>query len=154
MTVHHLPLLLLAALLLVAVATDLRARVIGNGVNLAVAFTAPLWWWAAGLGPVAIAWHVGLAVVLFLLFAGLFALGAMGGGDVKLVGAVALWLPPAALPAMLWWMALGGGALTLATLLWHRLGRRAGAVEVPYGVAIAGATIAAMANHILTNPVA
>ena len=47
-----------------------------------------------------------------------------------------------------------GGALTAATLAWHRVGRRDGAVEVPYGVAIAGATVAAMANHILTNPVA
>ena len=35
----------------------------------------------------------GAALLVFLIFAGLFAVGAMGGGDVKMIGAVMLWIP-------------------------------------------------------------
>ena len=70
-------------------------RTIPNGLNAAIASLAPLWWWAHGL-PLwpDVAWQIGLAAVVFALFAGAFALGMMGGGDVKMIGALALWLPP------------------------------------------------------------
>src|SRR3546814_8558066 len=38
--------------------------------------------------------RVGVGVLVFLLFAGAFYLNAMGGGDVKLAGALALWFTP------------------------------------------------------------
>jgi prepilin peptidase CpaA len=61
----------------------------------------------------------------------------MGGGDVKLIGALALWLPLMPLLRMLVLMSLLGGALTLGMLLTQWLRRRnIGAIEVPYGVAI------------------
>ena len=142
---------LLGFLLVTAVVTDLRRRQIDNGLNAAVALLAVPWWFACGWGPAAMAWQVGLALVMLLLFAGAFALGMMGGGDVKLIAAVALWLPPGALLAMLWWMALGGGLLTVVMLLHHRIGRKEGAIEVPYGLAIAAATALVMTNHFLTN---
>ena len=51
-------------------------------------------WWAIGL-PLwpDVAIQVGVAALVFGLFAIAFAMGAMGGGDVKLIGALALWLP-------------------------------------------------------------
>ena len=61
---------------------------------------------------------------MFALFAAAFALGAMGGGDVKLVAAIALWLPAQAVFALLFIMSIAGGALTLAMFVRHRLARR------------------------------
>ena len=111
---------LLALLLLVAAWTDLRTRTIPNPLNAAIALLAPLWWWAHGL-PLwpDIAWQVGLAILVFALFAGTFAIGMMGGGDVKMIGALALWLPPWGLGRMLVIMALAGGALTIVVAAEH-----------------------------------
>jgi prepilin peptidase CpaA len=61
----------------------------------------------------------------------------MGGGDVKLIGAIALWLPWPALLLMLVIMSLAGGALTLAMMIRKKLARTEGPLEIPYGVAIA-----------------
>ena len=80
----------LALMLLWAAVVDIRTRTIANGLNLAIALMAPLFWWAAGvdLWPDA-AMRMGVAVAVFLLFALAFQLGAMGGGDVKLAAALA-----------------------------------------------------------------
>lgn len=141
MTGPSLPSLLIAALallLLRGAVTDLRSRIISNRLNLAIALLAPLWWWANGLSLYPdIALQLGLAAAVFALFAGLFALGMMGGGDVKMLGALALWLPPEAMAALLVIMALAGGAVTIVTLVHHHLARRGGRPEIPYGVAIA-----------------
>ncbi|WP_313535602.1 prepilin peptidase [Sphingomonas sp.] len=129
----------LALLLLSAGIEDVRFRTIANAKNAAIALAAPLWWWASGmtLWP-DIAIQIGCAALVFALFIGVFAAGAMGGGDVKLIGALALWLPLLPLLRMLILMSLLGGALTVAMLLHQRLRRRRtdAAMEVPYGVAI------------------
>ena len=39
--------------------------------------------------------QLGVALVVFLLLAGAFYAGMMGGGDVKLAAALALWFSPA-----------------------------------------------------------
>jgi prepilin peptidase CpaA len=129
---------LLATLLVVAAVTDLRARIISNRLNLAIALLAPLSWHAAGL-PLwpGVAFQLGLALLVFALFAGLFALGMMGGGDVKLLGALALWFPWPVLLWLLTLMAVGGGLVTLATVIDHRWRKKPGRPEIPYGVAIA-----------------
>jgi prepilin peptidase CpaA len=129
---------LLALLLLAASWCDLRSRTIPNGLNAAVALLALPFWWAAGLAlwPDA-ALQIAVAALVFGLFAGAFALGAMGGGDVKLVAALALWLPWQAVLMLLVLMSLAGGALTLAMVVRKRLAGRQGQLEIPYGVAIA-----------------
>lgn len=155
------PLILLAvlgALLLAAGIEDARRRTIGNGVNATIALIAPLWWWANALSPWPdMAMQAGLAAVVFALFVGVFAIGAMGGGDVKLIGALALWLPPGALAWMLVAMSLAGGAVTLAMVVdrWLHRRRDAGAadapIEVPYGVAIAAAGLLSLHEPILNH---
>ncbi|WP_375248582.1 prepilin peptidase [Sphingomonas sp.] len=128
----------LALLLLSAGVQDARTREIGNAKNAAIALLAPLWWVAIGLDPwPGMAIQLGVALAVFAIFAGAFALGQMGGGDVKLITAVALWLPPFALLDMLLLMSLLGGALTLLFLIERRWRRSEGPIEVPYGVAIA-----------------
>ena len=128
----------LAAMLLAASWCDLRSRTIPNTLNLAIAVAAIPFWWSVGLPfwPDA-AIQVGVAALVFGLFAIAFAMGAMGGGDVKLIGALALWLPFKAVLVLLFVMSLAGGVLTLALYLRHRLARRGGQIEIPYGVAIA-----------------
>jgi prepilin peptidase CpaA len=129
---------ILALLLLIAAVTDLKARIIANRLNLAIALLAPAYWWASGLAPWPdMALQAALGIVVFALFAGLFALGWMGGGDVKLLGALALWLPLVPLMRMLFTMSLLGGVLTLIVIAVHRFRKLKTSPEVPYGVAIA-----------------
>lgn len=105
---------LLAIALLVAAFTDLRRREIDNGLNLSIALAAPVFWWAGGL-PLwpGIALQLALALAAFSVSAALFAMRQMGGGDVKLIAALALWFPPALFVNMLIVMAVLGYILTM-----------------------------------------
>lgn len=137
--------LLLAALaiaLLVAAYTDIRRRQIDNWLNGAIAAAAPFYWWASGLvlWP-GVAWQLGLALITLVVLAGLFALRAMGGGDVKLLTALALWIEPFWFLRLLVAMALIGGVLTLVMGAWHVARRRRGKLAIPYGVAISSAAL-------------
>jgi len=144
----------LALLLLIGAATDIASRIIPNRLNALIAILAVAWWFANGFGWTAILTQIALAIGVLLVFALFFNLGWMGGGDVKLLAALALWLPIEKMAGLLVWMALGGGVLTLVMLAAHRLRRAEGRPEVPYGVAIVGAALLVMANDILTTPVA
>lgn len=132
---------LLALLLLAAGIQDARTREIGNGKNAAIALLAPLWWWACRLSPWPdMAAQLAIGLGLFIVFALAFRFGMMGGGDVKMIAALGLWLPVQPLVRMLVVMALAGGVVTLLMLIEHRWLRPRdtdGPVEVPYGVAIA-----------------
>jgi prepilin peptidase CpaA len=74
---------------------------------------------------------------VFVLLSGAFYAGMMGGGDVKLASALALWFSPASTVKFLVLMSLAGGVLTIGMLALHRTRRRSGRPEIPYGVAIA-----------------
>jgi prepilin peptidase CpaA len=126
----------LAALLVVAVWGDITRFTIPNWLNATIALLAPAYWYGAQFGVAEIGIQLALAAVVFLVFAGAFALGVMGGGDVKMLGALALWLRPDQILMMLVVMSLAGGLLTLALLVRHRLLHREGQPEIPYGVAI------------------
>ena len=128
----------LALLLLAASWLDLRSRTIPTGLNLAIALLSIPFWWGSGLAIWPdMALQVALATLVFGLFAIPFALGAMGGGDVKMLGALALWLPAVALLPLIVIMSIAGGALTLAMVIRQRLARHEGRLAIPYGVAIA-----------------
>lgn len=128
----------LAIALLVAAFTDLKSRKIGNRLNLAIALSAPIFWWISGmtLWP-DIAAQIGVAVGTFAVLSVLFAMKAMGGGDVKLLTALALWIKWEYFWRLLVMMALLGGVLTLAFGAWHVLRRQKHKIAIPYGVAIA-----------------
>ncbi|MEE4450949.1 A24 family peptidase [Novosphingobium resinovorum] len=104
----------LATALLVAALTDLRARHIDNWLNAGIAIAAPLWWLAMGLGPLDIGIQIGLAAATFALACTLFAMGQMGGGDVKLLTALAFWFTPASFLQLIVLMAVLGGGASLA----------------------------------------
>lgn len=129
---------LLAAALIAAAIGDWRTRTIPNRLNGAIALLAIPFWWANGLSlwpDVAI--QIALALGVLLAFNLVFSLGLMGGGDVKMLAALALWLPWGAMLYLLVIMSLAGGVLTIAMLIPHRIAKSAGNPEVPYGIAIA-----------------
>ncbi|QIG79147.1 A24 family peptidase [Stakelama tenebrarum] len=145
-------LIALALLLVSAGIEDARRREIANWKNAAIALMAPLWWWGAGLSLWPdIAIQIGVAALVFALFVGAFALGQMGGGDVKLIGALALWLPIQPLIWMLILMSLLGGALTLLLVVERYFRRTREALEIPYGIAIALATLIVLREPILNQ---
>ncbi len=148
--IHYGLLIALAIALVFAAFTDIRRRQIDNWLNLAIALGAPVFWWASGLSlwP-GVALQLGVALAAFALFAGLFALKMMGGGDVKLLTALALWVEPAQFLQLLMVMAIAGGVLTLAMGAWHVARRQRHKLAIPYGVAIAfGALWVLAINHL------
>lgn len=145
-------LLALVVLLLSAGVEDIRTREIANWKNALIALLAPGWWMASGLSlwP-GVAIQLAVAVAVFGLFVGAFWLGQMGGGDVKLIGALALWLPPQPLLWMLVLMSLLGGALTLLMVADKLLRKKKQLPEIPYGVAIALAALLVIREPILNQ---
>ena len=130
----------LAIALLFAAFTDIRRRQIDNWLNAGIAMGAPLFWWASGLALWPdIAGQLGMATLTFIVLSGLFAVRAMGGGDVKLLTALALWIQPEWFLRLLIVMALAGGVLTIALAAWHIARRQRDKLAIPYGVAISGA---------------
>ena len=106
----------------------------------------------ADLSWLTLSYHLVAGFVALLLGFAMFARGWVGGGDAKLIAAVALWLGfDPLLPFVLWTAILGGG-LALLVLAYRRLLPpiwllgKSWAMRlhdpkegIPYGVAIAGA---------------
>jgi prepilin peptidase CpaA len=135
-----MPILLgaLALALLYGAATDIKSRTIANWLNASIALAAPIFWWASGMALWPdIAIQLGLAVVTFAILAGLFAINMMGGGDVKLLTALALWFVPSHFLELIVVMAIAGGILTIIMGAWHVMRRQRERLAIPYGVAIA-----------------
>ena len=147
---HYGLLVALAIALLIAAATDWRRRQIDNWLNLAIVIGAPFFWWASGLSlwP-GVALQFGVALAAIAVFAGMFALKWMGGGDVKLLTALALWIEPTWFLKLLVMMALVGGLLTLVMGAWHIARHRRDRLAIPYGVAIAVAGLWVLGAHYL-----
>ena len=109
---------------LAACFTDLRERRIPNvltfgaaGAALIYAFAADGW---SGLGSAALGWLIGAA-----LFIVPFALGGMGGGDVKLVAALGAWLGPSGALWVALYTGVAGGVMALAVAVASGYLRRA-----------------------------
>ncbi|BBC74168.1 peptidase [Altererythrobacter sp. B11] len=141
-------LLALAIALVIAAITDFRSRQIANRLTGAVALGAPLFWWASGMAlwpDVAI--QLGLAAATFAVLCVLFALRAMGGGDVKLLAALALWIQPQLFLQLILIMALLGGVLTILFGAWHIMRRQRERLAIPYGIAISAAALLVLGMH-------
>jgi prepilin peptidase CpaA len=154
---HLLAVLAFAALMAIAAFEDFRRLVIPNWLVLALIAVWPLFVVTGTASLAAILGALGIAAAVFVVGALLFARGLLGGGDVKLLCAAALWAGPAATPELLLVTAVLGGVLSLVLLsplgahlsLAGRLfcgppGAAAIAgkgVPVPYGIAVAGAAL-------------
>ena len=104
----------LCSFLGLAVAFDLRERRIPNWLvflALGAGFLLNAWQGVEQL--LSSVWGFGLVIVIFLLP---FAMGIMGAGDVKLLGAVGALLGAAWVPRVLFYSALAGGLLAAFSL--------------------------------------
>ena len=148
--------LFLEILLLLYVATmDIATRMIRNEICLALALLGIVSQLAS---PMQVAQSLIIATILLLLLLVIYQWGRIGGGDVKLLVALAIGLPPTGVIQLLTVTALAGGVLALAHLMMRLLPyprlapvgsslvRRVYAIErwrnlrhapLPYGVAIA-----------------
>jgi prepilin peptidase CpaA len=88
----------------------------------------------------AVGWAVAAGVAMFLLGAGLFAIGLFGGGDVKLFAAMALWTGFADLPRFLLVLSAAGGVLGVVMLLLRRRQRPAIAGSAAAAAAVESAS--------------
>lgn len=141
-----------AALIVAAAISDLRSRSISNGLNGVIALLAIPFWFAAGY----MIWpdmtlQFAAAFGVFAVFAALFFVGAMGGGDVKMLGGVMLWIPLDLFLPALTVMALAGGLLSAVMLIIKKIRDDKGPPEVPYGVAIAAAGLWALHQQYLNH---
>lgn len=150
-----------AALVIMAALKDLATFTIPNWISIALALAFAPAALLAGLSLGDIGISVGLGLAVFVLAAGMFALGWVGGGDAKLMAAAALWVGLRGLAPFALYTGLAGGALALGLLAlrsaWLRPMAAAGPAwtrrlatpgeSAPYGVAIAVGALAAFIAH-------
>ncbi|MFN3620335.1 prepilin peptidase [Sphingorhabdus sp.] len=130
----------LAIALLVSIYTDIRYRLIYNKVTIGIAVVAPIYWFATGgLTAPEIGIHLLTAAITFAFFAAAFHFGAMGGGDVKLFAALALWFHWIDVIRLILYASIIGALVTIIFLVIHKLKQRDGRARIPYGVAISAA---------------
>jgi prepilin peptidase CpaA len=147
---------LFLALLLIAAANDIASMTIPNWVSIALAACFPIFAYALDFSAWAMAWHFGFGVVILALGIAMFSAGLLGGGDVKVLAAAAVWTGVEGFVTFLSATLLAGGVLAVLLILARRyaephddrpeflnrlLDRNSGA---PYAVAIAVGGLAAL----------
>jgi len=150
---------LAAALTITAAASDMRSLRIPNRLCLLIAGLYPAYNLTI---PVAAPWLSTITVASIILIVGfaLFVSGFFGGGDVKLLAALAIWAGPQGIFDLLSITAVTGGAMALVALsplkfvtamasekmgnLTLRDGLLAG--RLPYGIAIAAGGLVVLAT--------
>ena len=159
----------LIALIVIAAASDVRSRRIPNWLvasGLVAALLAQCL--TQGFTAGALAWLGGAAVGMGLCI-GVYLLGGMGAGDVKLMGAIGAFMGPFGAFHIAFVSFLAGGVLALAMVLLRRDaqrsfagvstllmslpfggkavpspdsgGKRSGTIQLPYAVAFAAGTL-------------
>ena len=147
-------LLLFPALMAFAASSDLLTMTISNRVSLILvgSFFVLAAMWGMPLAQIGV--HVGAACAVLVVSFTFFARGWIGGGDAKLVAAIALWFGFDLLLNYLLYASLLGGVLTLLLLrirllpLPAMLARQPWAARlhnmdtgIPYGIALAAAAL-------------
>ncbi len=128
----------LAIGLIISIYTDIKYRLILNKITLPIALAAPLYWFATDDFTLsAVGLHLLTAALAFGFFAIWFALGMMGGGDVKLFAALSLWFAWADVMMMVLYASIVGAVVTIFFVALHRIRTGNGRAQIPYGVAIA-----------------
>jgi prepilin peptidase CpaA len=178
MTAHYSTIQILAAVLvLVAGATDLHSRRIPNWLNLAgIAAGFAANWSAAGASGL---WTSFSGLLLgFGVYFALYALRAMGAGDVKLMAALGAIVGPGDWFKIFLATAIAGGVIAVAMMIWtgrvketlantffivgelihlrppfergkHLDVKNSNALRMPHGVAIAAGTLACLAFAVI-----
>lgn len=145
---------LFPAILIYGGLCDIATYRIPNWLSVTLVACFPIAAWTGGLPVSEILMHFAAGVTIFAVGTALFALRLLGGGDVKLLAAAAVWTGFSLLGPFLLVMAFAGGAMALILLVARRLplaklrrhkgwGARllSPSGKIPYGAAIAIAGI-------------
>lgn len=121
MLIANFILTLFCCLMVWAIISDIRFFILSNKLCLSVALLYPLFIASLYLNgtPLAlgyIGWSVGISLAIFAFLVALFAFGYIGGGDVKLIPAIALWAGPAYTLKFLLITTICGGMVALLIL--------------------------------------
>lgn len=143
-------LILFTLLLSYAALSDLFTMRIPNWLNGGLAWTAIAYMCLLPVGYAEMGYRVAWAVGVFFVAACMFYRGWMGGGDVKMIPAVMLWIPHQHYYELLAVVSMYGGLLAISILLlrafampvftvgWVWLERiHTDQKKIPYGIAIA-----------------
>jgi prepilin peptidase CpaA len=154
MLVEVARLLLFPSLMAFAATSDLLTMTISNRISLALVAGFVALSLICGLRAETLLWHGGAGLLVLTAGLALFARGLVGGGDVKLAAASALWLGFGRLADYMLLGALLGGALTLGLLAFRILPlpgvlarqdwiARLHDIDagIPYGIALAAAAL-------------
>jgi prepilin peptidase CpaA len=117
---HTAPLLAGASLLVFAAMHDIAARTIPNSVSLALATLGLVLRVAEGQ----VVSSLALGALVFAVCAACWLRGWMGGGDVKLLTAAAIFVPTATVGQMIVATTLAGGVVAIFYLLARLVARR------------------------------
>lgn len=111
-----------SSLLVRAVVTDVKNYTISNKLCLSVVLLYPIYLFSLYLNNLSptfeyIVYSIGISVIIFLILVALFAFGLIGGGDVKLIPAVALWAGPSLTIKFLLITTICGGFVSLVIII-------------------------------------
>ncbi|KAF0173681.1 MAG: prepilin peptidase [Hyphomonadaceae bacterium] len=146
-------------LVLFAAASDIGSMTIPNWVSIVLTLAFPVAAFSAQMSWAEIGLHAGVGVLVFLAGFALFAIGVLGGGDVKVIAAVSVWTGVSALSPFAFWTTAAGGVLALALLLARKVAAPGEtrpaflnrlldpARGIPYAVAIAFGAIASLSRQ-------
>lgn len=139
----------LIGLMLAAALGDMRHYIITNKLNMIIACLAVPYWiglshgFNAHLLDIA-KYQIVIASVTFIIGYILFCLNAIGGGDVKMLPALFLWIPAYKLETTVLVIAFAGLAVSIIVILVRLINKSSTNLKtpmlkqkVPYGVAIA-----------------
>jgi len=143
-----------SALMVYAAYSDLKSYTLPNFISLILVAGFALIMLILQPPLSAIGWHIGVGAILFIIGFLMFATGLFGGGDVKVIAALGLWLGPLNVLSFLTLMTIFGGVLALALLVFRKIkipqhwlensaiaGLHSKEEGIPYGVAIALAAL-------------
>jgi prepilin peptidase CpaA len=152
--IHDSAMVMAGLIMLAAAFSDFKKLRISNRLCLALAALFPVFVWSS---PTEIAWvqHLAIAAAVMAVGFGMFAMRLLGGGDVKMLAAAALWAGPKLIGALLLYTTFAGGLLAIAfacaalvrVMVLHKKpvdGQPWHKIPVPYGIAIACGGISAL----------
>lgn len=151
-----LALSVLALLVIAAAISDLATMEIPDWISVACVVLYPVFALACGQSWTAIGLHLAFAAAVFIAGFFAFQFGLMGGGDAKVIAAIAAWTGIGAFLPFVVVMAIAGGALAAVLLAARRLAKPGPRLPsflnrlldpargVPYAVAIAVGVIFAL----------
>ncbi len=155
-------------LLVIAACSDWQTRIIPNWLPIVIS-VAFLGYDFSENGGVSIGSHLAIATCALIFLLPLFAIGKMGGGDIKLIASLACWMGPVSIFNFVVLVSLIGGLLAVTYLCAGRILQLKPALThfwiglqdwkfsfqngIPYGVAISAAGIYFIYNQYVSGAI-